>query len=269
MSDEGQVVSTNSNNTIKIVVLAVAVVYVVASLFLMFDLRGRIAGLEQKQLAAETAQKELGQKIHATNTSMKESVEALDSKVGMTEEQLAKRTSELRRQQEQSSRMLTEEQKKQQAQVSQVSSDVSGVKTELGGAKTDIASTRSDLDATRQKLEKAVGDLGVQSGLIARNHDEVEFLKHRGDRNIYEFTLRKNQKAPVSTISLQLKKADAKKGKFTLNVIADDRTIEKKDRTMNEPMQFYTGRDRSLFEVVVYKVDKDTVTGYLSSPKNQ
>lgn len=269
MSDEDQVVSTSGNNTLKIVVLAVAVIYVVASLFLIFNMRGRISGLEQKQLAAEAAQKELGQKIHATDTSMKESVDALGSKVGMTEEQLTKRTAELRRQQEQSSKILTEEQRKQQQMVSQVSTEVTGVKSDLGGAKTDIASTRSDLEATKQKLEKAVGDLGVQSGLIARNHDEVEFLKHKGDRNIYEFTLRKNQSTPISSISMQLKKADAKKGKFTLNVIADDRTIEKKDRTLNEPMQFYTGRERALFEVVIYKVEKDKVTGYLSSPKVQ
>ncbi|MBV9088236.1 MAG: hypothetical protein JOY79_12170, partial [Acidobacteriaceae bacterium] len=71
----------------------------------------------------------------------------------------------------------------------------------------------------------------------------------------------------VSTVSLQLKKSDAKKGKFTLNVIADDRTIEKKDRTLFEPMQFYTGRDRMLYEVVVLTVGKDKITGYMSTPK--
>ena len=270
MSDEGQELpSSNQGNTLKIVILVVAVVYVVASLYLMFDMRGRVQTLEAKQTASETAEKDLAQKLHATNSSMKESVEALGSKVGMTEEQIAKRTAELRHQQQQSEARLTEEQKKQQQMVSQVSTEVSGVKTDLGGAKTDIASTKSDLEATKAKLEKAVGDLGVQSGLIARNHDEVEYLKHRGDRNIFEFTLKKNQRSPVASISLQLKKADMKKGRFTLNVIADDRTIEKKDRTMNEPMQFYTGRDRNLYEVVVYKVDKDQVSGYLSTPKNQ
>jgi len=67
---------------------------------------------------------------------------------------------------------------------------------------------------------------------------------------------------------LQLKKVDPKKGKFTLNVIADDRTIEKKDRTINEPLQFYTGRDHMLYEVVVFTADKNMVTGYLAAPKN-
>ena len=72
---------------------------------------------------------------------------------------------------------------------------------------------------------------------------------------------------PVHNISLQLKKTDAKKGKFTLNVIADDRTVEKKDRTIYEPLQFYTGRERQMYELVVFNVDKDKVAGYLSTPK--
>jgi hypothetical protein len=71
----------------------------------------------------------------------------------------------------------------------------------------------------------------------------------------------------VSTVSLQLKKANPKKARYTLNVLADDRAIEKKDRTMFEPLQFYTGRDRQLYEVVVFTVDKNKVSGYLSAPK--
>src|SRR5262249_47702075 len=112
------------------------------------------------------------------------------------------------------------------------------------------------------------GDLGQQSGLIAKTREDLEYLKHRGDRNYYEFTLSKSKKpSPVGTVSLELKKADAKKGKYTLNVIADDRTIEKKDKNVSEPVQFYSGRDRQLFELVVFNIDKDRVTGYLSTPK--
>jgi ribosomal protein L29 len=265
MSDEE---TGQSGSVLKYVLLGAVAVYVIASLFLMFDMRGRIGALEQKQLAADTAQKELGQKLHATNTTVRESVEALGSKVGMTQEELAKRTSELRRQQQASEQRLAAEQQQTKQVVSQVTGDVAGVKTELGGAKSDITATKTDLEATKAKLERAIGDLGVQSGLIARTHDELEVLKHKGDRNYYEFTLQKNAKPqPISTVSLQLKKTDQKKGKFTMNVLADDRTIEKKDRTMNEPLQFYTGRERGLYEVVVYKVEKNAVTGYLSTPK--
>jgi hypothetical protein len=143
------------------------------------------------------------------------------------------------------------------------------VKTDVGGVRTDVAATRADLEATKAKLQSAVGDLGMQSGLIAHTRDDLELLKHKGDRNYYEFTLLKGAKPqPVATVSLQLEKADAKRGKYTMNVSADDKTIEKKDRTVAEPIQFYSGRDHLLFELVVWSVDKNKATGYLSTPKN-
>ncbi len=105
--------------------------------------------------------------------------------------------------------------------------------------------------------------------MIARTREELEELKHRGDRNYYEFSLYKGgHPTQLSTVALQLKKADPKKNKFTLNVVADDRVIEKKDRGAAEPLQFYTGRDRQLYEVVIFTVEKNKVTGYLSTPKS-
>ncbi len=125
------------------------------------------------------------------------------------------------------------------------------------------------MEATKSKLQGAIGDLGVQSGLIAHTSSDLEILKHKGDRNYYEFTLVKGAKPqPVSTVSLQLRKTDPKRGKYTLNVTADDKTIEKKDRNIAEPIQFYSGRDRMLFELVIWTVDKSKATGYLSTPKN-
>ena len=146
---------------------------------------------------------------------------------------------------------------------------VADVRTELNGAKKEIATTRTDLESTKVKLDRAIGDLTGQSSLIARTRDDLEELRHRGDRNYYEFSLNKGERpAQFSTVNLQLKKADAKKNKFTLNVIADDRVIEKKDRGVAEPLQFYTGRNRQLYEVVIFTVEKNKVTGYLSTPKS-
>ncbi len=143
------------------------------------------------------------------------------------------------------------------------------MKTDVGGVKTDVASTKADLEATKAKLQSAVGDLGVQSGLIANTRQDLEVLKHKGDRNYYEFTLVRGAKPqPVSTVSLQLRKTDPKRGKYTLNVTSDDKTIEKKDRNVAEPIQFYSGRDRMLYELVIWTVDKNKATGYLSTPKN-
>ena len=184
----------------------------------------------------------------------------------MTKKELAQRTAALQAEQRAAESRLEKEQK---AQITAVSGDIAGVKTDVGGVKTDVASTRADLEATKAKLQSAVGDLGVQSGLIANTRSDLEVLKHKGDRNYYEFTLLKGAKPqPVSTVSLQLRKADTKKGKFTLNVTADDKTIEKKDRNVSEPIQFYSGRDHMLFELVVWTVDKNKATGYLSTPKS-
>jgi hypothetical protein len=113
------------------------------------------------------------------------------------------------------------------------------------------------------------GDMGMQSGLIARNHDELELLKHKGDRNYYEFTLNKGEKKPVGTVTLELKKTDAKKNKLTLNIYSDDKKFEKKDKNVNEPLQFYSGKTPMLFELVVNSINsKNQITGYLATPKN-
>jgi hypothetical protein len=113
-----------------------------------------------------------------------------------------------------------------------------------------------------------MGDAGVMSGLIATNHDELEVLKHKGDRNYLEFTLQKGAKPTLlSTIKLQLKKADEKHSRYTLVVSSDDRNIEKKDKGLDEPVQFYNGKDPVLYELVVNVIEKNKVSGYLSTPK--
>jgi uncharacterized membrane-anchored protein YhcB (DUF1043 family) len=142
------------------------------------------------------------------------------------------------------------------------------VKTDVGGVKTDLGKTQTDLAAAVNQLQSMKGDLSDHSSLIARNHSELETLKHKGDRTYYEFTLTKGDKKPVGTVSLQLKKADTKKSRFTLSVFADDKQYEKKDRNVNEPLQFYSGKDPGLFEIVVNTVNsKNQITGYLSTPK--
>jgi len=192
--------------------------------------------------------------------------------LGITEQGLQQslqaRAAGLQRQQQRLAKQLQQETEEQQEQMGQVTGEVANVRTELGGAKTDIAATRTELASTNARLNSAIGDLNGQSHLIARTREELEELKHRGDRNYFEFTLYKGAYTPVSTVSLQLKKVNPKKNKFTLNVIADDRTVEKKDRGIAEPLQFYTGRDHQLYEVVIWTTENNRVTGYLSTPKS-
>jgi hypothetical protein len=240
------------------VIASVAGVYVLASLFLMFEARGRIGNLETSQAATAATLEKFGQHLDSTDSTVRASTDALAQKLGMTEKELDNRTAQLQQQQKASVSQLEKEQQEQ----------IEGVKTEVGSVKTDVDATKSDLQGTKDKLQQTVGDLGLQSGLIARTREDLETLKHRGERSYYEFTLVKGQgPARVSTVSLQLKNADPKRGKYTLNVVSDDRVIEKKDRTMFEPLQFYTGRDRRLYELVVFTVDKGKISGYVSTPK--
>ena len=138
----------------------------------------------------------------------------------------------------------------------------------LGG---DVTGVKNDLEDTKSKLERATGDMGVMSGLIARNHDDVEELKRKGDRNYYEFTLPKS-KTPqrVGPVQISLNKTDQKRSKYTMTVLADDRSIEKKDKTAGEPVQFYVKGTAHYapYELVVFDVGKNQVTGYLSTPKS-
>jgi len=265
MVDQGEPVpemqSGSESSAGKWILLILAVVYVAASLYLLFDMRARVTAMGKEQQADKADIAELAKRMQAAEASD----ETLAQQVGMTKKELATRAAELQRQQRAAEARLAEEQKRG---ISQVSGEVAGVKTDVGGVKTDVASAKADLEATKARLESTIGDLGVQSGLIAHTRDDLEILKHKGDRNYYEFTLVKGAKPqPVSTISLQLKKTDPKKSKFTMNVTSDDKTIEKKDRNIGEPIQFYSGRDRMLYELVVWTVDKGKATGYLSTPK--
>jgi hypothetical protein len=269
MPDEGQPVAEipaeSGGNAGKWILLLLAILYVAGSVYFAYALRGRLDDLSKGQSASNAQIAELTKRMQSAEADS----EALAKQLGMTKKELADRSSELQREQHAAEQRLAEEQKKEASRISQVSGDVSTVKTDVGGVKTDVASTKADLAATIAKLQSTIGDLGVQSGLIANTRSDLEVLKHKGDRNYYEFTLVKGASPqPVGTVSLQLKKTDPKKGKFTINVSADDRTIEKKDRNISEPIQFYTGRDHMLYELVVWSVDKKQATGYLSTPKN-
>jgi chromosome segregation ATPase len=140
--------------------------------------------------------------------------------------------------------------------------------TKLNG---DVSGVKNDLDATKSKLDRATGDMGVMSGLIARNHDDLEELKRKGDRNYYEFTVQKS-KTPqrVGPVQMSLNKTDQKKSKYTMTVLADDKSIEKRDKTAGEPVQFYVkgAQHYAPYEIVVFDVGKNQITGYLSTPKS-
>jgi uncharacterized protein with PIN domain len=152
--------------------------------------------------------------------------------------------------------------------LTQVTTDVGGVKTDVDGVKTEVATAKSVLDQHTADLKRVTGDMGVMSGLIATNGKDLEALRALGERNYYEFSLTKGQKSTrVGNITVALKKVDAKRNRYSVEVQADDKLVEKKDRTINEPVQIYVGGSRQPDEIVVNQVNKDGITGYVATPK--
>jgi hypothetical protein len=251
---------------VRIILMVVAVIYLIGSVFFMVQAQGRINDMEKREAAAE---KEIVKKMDDSNAQMRASINVLAEKYGISHKELSKKAAVLQDQERETESRLKADEDANKQQFGAVTTEVNGVKSDLGKVGADVADTRTDLATTKSKLEHAIGDINKHSELIATSHDELEVLKHRGDRDYFEFTLKKDKDPTrLSIVSLQLKKTDPKKSKFTLYVMAEDKKIEKKDRTINEPLQFYTGRDRSLFEVVINSMDKNSVTGYLSTPKN-
>jgi exopolyphosphatase/pppGpp-phosphohydrolase len=170
---------------------------------------------------------------------------------------------EQKRQQQQVASQLSEVKQSADTKIAEVSGDVTSVKSQLG-------MTQAELQKTIADLKQVTGDLGVQSGYIATNGKELAALKRLGERNYIEFNLAKaKQPQRVGDISILLKKTDPKRNRYTIEVLADDKTTEKKDRTINEPVQFYVAKARQPYEIVVNTVKKDQIVGYLAAPKDQ
>lgn len=207
-------------------------------------------------------------KSNETIANLQGELKVTSEKLGLTQEELNKARAaaqSIRKQQEASSEILLSQidkvKEESSAQISKVAGDVTG-------AKSDIEATRKDLEATKTKLERTTGDLGVQSGLIARNKEELDELKRRGERNVFDFDLRKTKDMmKVGPVQLRLTKTDPKKFKYTMTVFADDKSIEKKDKNVNEPVQFYVRGTRAPYEIVVFELAKDRAVGYLTTPK--
>jgi predicted nucleic acid-binding Zn-ribbon protein len=150
---------------------------------------------------------------------------------------------------------------------SQVNTEVGGVKTQVSAVKTDLETTRRDLEGTQRQIVDVRDSL---SAAVAKNSTELSQLRLKGERDYFEFSIpKKGQLTKVEDIRLILTKTDPKKGQFSLKVIVDDSQLEKKDRFLNEPIQFLVGQHRVRYEIVINSIQKDKAEGYLSIPKDK
>jgi predicted nucleic acid-binding Zn-ribbon protein len=244
--------------------IALAMVLGVGAMIWSYSLSNKLAYQQTALTNADAQNSKLSAALQDTDARLNVATDTLKTSLGVTQQQLDTRSTALQGREAQGERTTARLATAQQ----QTAGQVAAVQTDVGGVKTDVAKTQSDLADTNTQMTSMKGDLNGHSSLIARNADELEILKHRGDRNYFAFTLVRGQKQVVSTVSLELKRSDAKRSKFTLSVYSDDKQYEKKDKSLNEPLQFYSGKEPMLFEIVVNNVSaKNTVTGYLSSPK--
>jgi len=246
--------------------LVLALLTAISSLGWNYSLQNQLDQAKRSLVLTKQQTKDLSSALSATNARLTASVEQTSA---ASQSAIEERAEQIMRRESADTAKLEQQQALASQQISTVSNKVSAVQTDVGGVKQDVGGVKQDLAATKTQLQSVMGDAGVMSGLIAKNHDELEVLKHKGDRTYIEFSLNKGAKPTLlSTISLQLRRVDEKHSKFTLEVNADDRKIEKKDKTLDEPLQFYTGKDPMLYEIVVNNMTKNTVSGYLSTPKN-
>jgi DNA anti-recombination protein RmuC len=267
-----------------VIALVVALVLLFAGNFYLLwqvkDLRTQLAeyrdtlGADLATLR-ETAELNRGraqQELEALRVQLDEAQKQASTAVGKAKTEAQKHAEKLaqdiaKRQQAMQEQVASEFTQVRQA-ADQTIARISEVSTDVDKVETEVTATKVELDKTIADLKRVNGDMGVMSGLIATNAQEVAALRELGDRNYYEFQLaRTKQPQKVGEISLKLKKTDIKRNKYTMEVFADDKRVEKKDKTSNEPVQFYVAGARQPYEIVVYQVDKDRIVGYLSTPK--
>jgi hypothetical protein len=271
--------SSNTSGDAAVVEVSSLPRWVILLFIVAFGISGYLiyASYSQKQAIAaaqaDAVKKDqaLAEEIDNANSriaDLKGQLDVTSQKLGLTEDELAHARTlaqSIKKDQQSSDAQLRQ-------QIGAVQADTTTklgqVSTQINGTQTDLNATKADLEDTKTKLTSMKGDLGVQSGLIATNEQQLEELKHMGDRDIYDFTLTKT-KLPqhVGPIQMQLTKIDAKHFKFTLNVVADDKNIPKKDKTVDEPVQFYVSGAKSPYEIVVFELTNNQAKGYLSTPK--
>lgn len=232
--------------------------------------------------SAETSTRSTRQSVDDLRTQMEEARRQQAALVGDAKISAAKRADELEAQLEQAEAQQAAQTAKVAESVNQVSQQVTAVneatstnKDKIGAVSTEVAAVRSQAEQTKAELQKTIadltstrGDLGIQSGLIATNAKELAALRELGERVYTEFTIAKAKTAQkVGDLQIKLTKTDPKKNKYTVEVIADDKRIEKKDKNTNEPVQFLVGKTTQPYELVVNDIKKDVIKGYVSAPK--
>jgi len=185
-------------------------------------------------------------------------------------EELGAKIAVEQRRQEEAQQVIKADLSKVEQTATSATTKIGEVSTEVGSVKSEVASTKGELERTIANLKRVTGDVSSQGSLIATNSSELTALKTLGERNYVEFRINKTKDMQkIGDVAVLLKKADLKRNRYTIELLVDDKRVEKKDKTVNEPVQFITSKARQPYEIVVNEVKKDQIAGYLATPKVQ
>ena len=257
-----------------LLILPVLAALVAGELYSMHKINSNREALEaqqiqtRKQLAAEF-QDQLTSRLSAIENANAQQFDALKDELDSAVKRLGATGGELKRARV-SVAQLQQEQHQQAEQLQQELAQKAD-QQQVGALNQDVSAQRSDLDNTKKALESVRSDLGMARSemgtLIARNHDDIEQLRKMGERDYFEFTANRKTLARVAGVGLTLTKTNVKRHRFSMDVAVDDLQVEKKDRTINEPIFFYVNGSKRPYELVVNEVKSNEVKGYVSTPK--
>ncbi len=220
------------------------------------DLTGQLRDQVSRRLTA--IEQENSQQLEAVKTELDDAAKRVGAQGG-----------ELKR----ARTMVTQLQNQQQTQSEQLKQelDAKADAQQVGALTEDVNSTKTDLNTTKTNVSTLASDLGMarteMGTLIARNHDDIEYLRKMGDREYFEFTLTRDQPAKVAGLTVTLKKTNIKRYRCNLATLVDDMQVERKDCLVNAPVYFYVNGSKKPYELVVNRVESNQVKGYISTPK--
>jgi len=270
---------------ILIVILLLAVIYLFYDASqTKKDQQAQIAKITDQLQTLESTNKTGEASLSSQISSLKTDIAGAQEAVGSTQAELKKRAAQIQAEGQKTKQELsqaiankadtTQVEAQVQAAKTDAANKIGQVSTEVGGVKTQVTAVKTDLDATRRDLEGTQRQLidvrDTLNAAVAKNAAELAQLRLKGERDYFEFTIpKKNEQIKVEDIRVTLTKTDQKKGKFNLKVAVDDSSLEKKDRGINEPIQFLVGQNRVRYEIVINWVQKDKAGGYLAIPKDK
>lgn len=254
---------------IALAVLVVAEIYSISRISAMGKTFQAQNARTRKELTAQFND-QLSAKLQSLEQSNEEQLEALKVELDKAARHLGAQQGALRRARVTVAKIQAEHAQQMDALQHQIA--MKADQQQLGALTEDVSHTKNDLHKTQKSVEELVNSYGMTrtrfGTLIARNHDEIAALRKLGQRDYFEFTVRHHHPVRVAGVGLDLKKTNRKHHRFSLDMLVNDVWIEKKHRTINEPIFFIERGSRSFCELIVNKVDKGVVSGYISTPKD-